>query len=264
MVEHRQVVNFFVAMDQVIRPDPPGVWLAVTSISFDISVLELLWTLTRGYHVVVAADAAQATDERPVAAAPSRPVRHSACSTSPRASPTAPTGYRPVARRRALRRRQRFRGGVDTRATLPRVRRYLSEPVGDERRVGGDHRATSAIRAGSVVLPLHSPMRVAEEWAVVDNLSSGRVGISVASGWQPNDFVLNPAGFARRQAGSTRNIDLVRRLWRGETVSIAGHHGARRRAHLAPAGAGRDPGVAHVGGQPRHVRAGGDARVRTC
>ena len=27
------------------------------------------------------------------------------------------------------------------------------------------------IRAGSVVLPLHSPIRVAEEWAVVDNLS---------------------------------------------------------------------------------------------
>ena len=31
------------------------------------------------------------------------------------------------------------------------------------------------IRAGSVVLPLHSPIRVAEEWSVVDNLSTGRV-----------------------------------------------------------------------------------------
>ncbi|MFP2934998.1 AMP-binding protein, partial [Pyxidicoccus sp. 3LG] len=28
-------------------------WLAVTSISFDISVLELLWTLARGFHVVL-------------------------------------------------------------------------------------------------------------------------------------------------------------------------------------------------------------------
>ena len=27
------------------------------------------------------------------------------------------------------------------------------------------------IRAGSVVLPLHNPIRVAEEWSVVDNLS---------------------------------------------------------------------------------------------
>jgi hypothetical protein len=31
-----------------------GVWLAVTSISFDISVLELFWTLARGYKVVIA------------------------------------------------------------------------------------------------------------------------------------------------------------------------------------------------------------------
>ena len=30
-----------------------GVWLAVTSISFDISVLELLWTLSRGFTVVM-------------------------------------------------------------------------------------------------------------------------------------------------------------------------------------------------------------------
>jgi glutamate-1-semialdehyde-2,1-aminomutase len=40
------------------------------------------------------------------------------------------------------------------------------------------------LRAGSVVLPLHHPIRVAEEWSIVDNLSKGRVGISFASGWQ--------------------------------------------------------------------------------
>src|ERR1035438_7061351 len=47
MVENRNVVNFFAGMDRAIGC-APGVWLAVTSISFDISVLELLWTLTRG------------------------------------------------------------------------------------------------------------------------------------------------------------------------------------------------------------------------
>src|SRR6266571_1241758 len=51
------------------------------------------------------------------------------------------------------------------------------------------------IRAGSVVLPLHHPARVAEAWSIVDNLSHGRVGISFASGWQPNDFVLMPENF---------------------------------------------------------------------
>ena len=52
------------------------------------------------------------------------------------------------------------------------------------------------IRAGSVVMPLHHPIRVAEAWSIVDNLSNGRVGISIASGWQPNDFVLMPENFA--------------------------------------------------------------------
>ena len=52
MVEHRNVGNLFTGMDQVIGAES-GVWLAVTSISFDISVLELLWTLSRGFTVVL-------------------------------------------------------------------------------------------------------------------------------------------------------------------------------------------------------------------
>ena len=43
---------FFTGMDAAIGAEP-GVWLAVTSISFDISVLELFWTLTRGFEVGV-------------------------------------------------------------------------------------------------------------------------------------------------------------------------------------------------------------------
>src|SRR6185503_12938813 len=42
-------------MDQILGKTP-GVWLAVTSICFDISVLELLWTVTRGFKVVIQSD----------------------------------------------------------------------------------------------------------------------------------------------------------------------------------------------------------------
>jgi amino acid adenylation domain-containing protein len=55
MIEHRNAVNFFTGMDRAIGSDP-GVWLAVTSISFDISVLELFWTLTRGFQVIIHGD----------------------------------------------------------------------------------------------------------------------------------------------------------------------------------------------------------------
>jgi acyl-CoA synthetase (AMP-forming)/AMP-acid ligase II len=55
MVTHRNVANFFTAMDERLGT-APGTWFAVTSISFDISVLELLWTLCRGFKVVVRSD----------------------------------------------------------------------------------------------------------------------------------------------------------------------------------------------------------------
>jgi amino acid adenylation domain-containing protein len=55
MVEQRNVLSFFRAMNTLLGFDP-GVWLAVTSLSFDISVLELLWTLTLGYTVVLHGD----------------------------------------------------------------------------------------------------------------------------------------------------------------------------------------------------------------
>ena len=60
MVENHNVVNFFTGMDRAIGCTP-GVWLAVTSVSFDISVLELLWTLTRGFTVVLHDEEAAAT-----------------------------------------------------------------------------------------------------------------------------------------------------------------------------------------------------------
>ena len=85
------------------------------------------------------------------------------------------------------------------------------------------------LRAGSVALPLHHPIRVAEEWAVVDNLSKGRVGISFASGWHRNDFVLAPNSYHNRREMMNDGIEMVRRLWRGESVSVPGVDGQKRR-----------------------------------
>lgn len=76
------------------------------------------------------------------------------------------------------------------------------------------------LRAGSVVLPLHNPIRVAEEWSLVDNLSKGRVGLAFASGWHANDFVLSPDSYANRRGVMLKSIDVIKRLWRGEAVRL--------------------------------------------
>lgn len=76
------------------------------------------------------------------------------------------------------------------------------------------------IRGGSVVLPLHHPLRVVEDWAVVDNLSRGRVGFSVATGWHTTDFVLAPDHYPDRRERAHRELAVVRRLWAGEAVEL--------------------------------------------
>jgi amino acid adenylation domain-containing protein len=52
VITHRNVSNFITAMDGVIGTEV-GVWLAVTSVNFDISVFELFWTLARGFRIIL-------------------------------------------------------------------------------------------------------------------------------------------------------------------------------------------------------------------
>ncbi|GHO70183.1 siderophore biosynthesis protein [Ktedonobacter sp. SOSP1-52] len=73
------------------------------------------------------------------------------------------------------------------------------------------------LRAGSLVSPLHDVLRIAEEWAVVDNLSNGRAAISFGSGWNVNDFVFYPDRYNDRRDLMFQQIDTVQRLWQGES-----------------------------------------------
>ncbi len=91
-----------------------------------------------------------------------------------------------------------------------------------------------ALRGGSVVLPLHHPVRVAEEWSVVDNLSQGRVGISIASGWHPNDFVFAPDRFERRREICVEDLEIIQKLWRGEAVPMSAGAGSDFDVRLFP------------------------------
>jgi amino acid adenylation domain-containing protein len=54
MIEQRQFANFCQGMDLCLDGGPGDTWLAVSSMCFDISGVELLWTLTRGFRVIIA------------------------------------------------------------------------------------------------------------------------------------------------------------------------------------------------------------------
>lgn len=92
------------------------------------------------------------------------------------------------------------------------------------------------ICAGSVVLPLHDPIRVAEEWSVVDNISNGRAGLGVACGWVPNDFVISDHqdDFERRREIFEEKTRLLQKLWRGEMHCVTNPQGESIQVQTIP------------------------------
>ena len=222
LVEHRNVSNFFTGMDAVVPHDPPGVWMAVTSLSFDISVLELFWTLARGFEVVIYSDQLKArrgqqiTSRDPALAA--RGMQFGLFMWGNDDGP-GPSKYRLM-----LEGAKFFdKNGFDSAWTPERHFHAFGGPFPNPSVTGAALAAVTEhlkIRSGSCVSPLHHPIRIAEEWAVVDNLSNGRVGLSFAAGWQPNDFVIRPEGYKNNKQVMLDQIDVVRRLWRGEQVEF--------------------------------------------
>ena len=222
-ITHSNVVNFFAGMDQRVGCGPADTMLAVTSISFDISVLELLWTLTSGAKVVVLPERAYAgvASEPAVPAEVRREVNFSLFYFASDESGPQEDKYR------LLIEGAKFADANNFAAVWTPERHFHA--------FGGLYPNPSVmsaglatitqrvqIRAGSVVLPLHHPVRVAEEWSLVDNLSRGRVGLAFASGWHADDFVFAPGNYEDRKEVMFRDIEVVRKLWRGEAVRARG------------------------------------------
>src|SRR6266545_1445430 len=83
---------------------------------------------------------------------------------------------------------------------------------------------TERIRLGTAVLlaPLHHPLRLAEDAAVVDQLSDGRLDLGVAPGYRQHEF--DTLGIARTERGRRTDeaIEILRLAWRGRPFSYAG------------------------------------------
>lgn len=90
------------------------------------------------------------------------------------------------------------------------------------------------LRAGSCVLPLHNPVRVAEDWSMIDNISGGRVGIGFAAGYSPRDFTLAPDNFESRRDVLIRDVQTVKALWRGEGVTLRNGKGELAEIKIRP------------------------------
>lgn len=219
MVGHGNVANFFAGMDQRIEYTAGDAWLAVTSLSFDISVLELFWTLSRGFKLVLAGDDSRTELSRGPIAVSDRKIDFNLFYWG-NDDGVGPAKYQ------LLLEGAKFADthGFNAVWTPERHFHAFGGPYPNPSVTGAAVAAVTsnlAVRAGSCVAPLHHPARIAEEWAVIDNLTNGRVGLAIASGWQPDDFVLRPENTPpNNKPAMYAAIDQLRSLWRGDAVEF--------------------------------------------
>lgn len=83
---------------------------------------------------------------------------------------------------------------------------------------------THHIRIGTflVLLPMHSPVRIAEDTATMDLISNGRFDLGVGLGYRPIEFSAQGMSPKERGARLTEGIQIIQRLLSGESVTIDG------------------------------------------
>lgn len=83
---------------------------------------------------------------------------------------------------------------------------------------------TSRIRLGTAVavLPFADPVRVAEDYAVLDLLSGGRLALGVGSGYLAHEFAGFGVGPWEKRARFDEALSVIETAWRGERFT---HHG---------------------------------------
>lgn len=83
---------------------------------------------------------------------------------------------------------------------------------------------TERMRLGTLILllPLHHPLRVAEDTAVLDILSGGRVDLGVAVGYRVKEFEGLEVPHERRGKVMDEAMEILTRSWRPEPFSFHG------------------------------------------
>jgi probable F420-dependent oxidoreductase len=83
---------------------------------------------------------------------------------------------------------------------------------------------TSTLRVGTGIfqLPVHNPVRVAEQVATIDQLSAGRVSLGVGLGWWATEYEVQGSVFKERGARMEEALTILRLVWENENTSYDG------------------------------------------
>lgn len=129
---------------------------------------------------------------------------------------------------------------------------YLPSPVPMAAAVAA-RTSSLPITVGALLLALYEPLKLAEDLAVVDHLSAGRVSYVIGIGYRAEEFAAFGVDPKRRARLTEERIGLLRKLWSGEVVEIEGRPA---RVRPLPYTAGGPP-LAYGGGSEAAARRAG-------
>jgi alkanesulfonate monooxygenase SsuD/methylene tetrahydromethanopterin reductase-like flavin-dependent oxidoreductase (luciferase family) len=87
---------------------------------------------------------------------------------------------------------------------------------------------------GVALAPFYHPVRFAEDAAMVDVISNGRLEIGLALGYRRRETDAYGVDFSGRPGRMDEFLQIVRRLWSGETLSFEGRHFQLKNAFVTP------------------------------
>ncbi len=79
------------------------------------------------------------------------------------------------------------------------------------------------VTLSALLVPLHDPLRIAEDIAVLDLASGGRLVVIAGIGYRPEEYVAHGKDWAARGALMDEAITAMRQAWTGEPFEYHGH-----------------------------------------
>jgi alkanesulfonate monooxygenase SsuD/methylene tetrahydromethanopterin reductase-like flavin-dependent oxidoreductase (luciferase family) len=79
------------------------------------------------------------------------------------------------------------------------------------------------IRMSVVLLPLYHPIRLAEDLAVLDLISQGRLRLTVGAGYRPAEYEQFDLNIKRRPSLMEEGVEVLKQAWSGEPFEWRGH-----------------------------------------
>ncbi len=96
--------------------------------------------------------------------------------------------------------------------------------------------STTSLRVGTsvILLPLHHPVRLAEDVVTLDIVSKGRVTVGVGLGYQDADFRAFGVAMSDRVELFEEKVQILRQCWSGEEFSFDGKHHQIEKLRVRP------------------------------